>query len=92
MTFLLCNALSRTRCLILLLAVLLNLSAMSEANAVDFQIKGQWLVGFELNEGIGYPYLVNKIRDNSGKHAARTNDTFAASQQPGVRLHCQYDG
>jgi hypothetical protein len=57
---------------------------MSEANAVDFQIKGQWLVGFGLNEGIGYPYLVNKIRDNSGKHAARTNDTFAASQR--VRL------
>ncbi|GFH63449.1 MAG: conserved hypothetical protein, partial [Candidatus Desulfovibrio kirbyi] len=67
------------RILTLLLTVGLLLGAGANVGAIDFKIKGQWLMGFVAGED-------NLVAKN-GKNIADSEDTFGASQ----RLQLQMD-
>ncbi len=67
----------------LLLAAGLVFGAATGASAIDFQAKGQWLMGF----GVQDTNFIHKTRDADGKKATNTNDKFGAVQ----RLRLQLD-
>lgn len=71
-----------TRCVFLLLAAALILQAASPARAVDFSVKGQWMLGF----GVADNALTKNIRDDSGRRQARREDDFAAQQRIFLQL------
>lgn len=67
----------------LLLAAGLVFGAATGASAIDFQAKGQWLMGF----GVQDTNFIHKTRDADGKKATNTDDKFGAVQ----RLRLQLD-
>lgn len=70
------------RCALLLLAAGLFLQAASPVAAVDFSVKGQWMMAF----GIAENSLTKNIRDTAGRRQARREDTFAAQQRIFLQL------
>ena len=66
----------------LLLAAGLVFGAATGASAIDFQAKGQWLMGFTASE----TDLIHKTRDASGKKTTSTDDKFNAVQRVRLQL------
>ena len=62
----------------LALAAGLAISCASEASAIDFKAKGQWLMGFNLGQGS----LVRSVAGNRVDHA----DKFTAGQRVRFQL------
>lgn len=72
----------RRLCFLLLAA--LAIAIASEANAIDFKIKGRWNFGF----GVADAFFTKSYRDQMGRsHKKSTEDNFAARQ----RLFLQMD-
>ncbi len=71
------------RIVTLLLAAGLVFSASTSAQAIDFQAKGQWLMGFTMGQG----ELVNKVRENGSKNKLNSNDQFQAAQRLRLQLN-----
>ncbi|WP_165175294.1 outer membrane homotrimeric porin [Desulfovibrio sp. ZJ369] len=72
----------KKQCMVALLAAGMLLGAAHGAKAIDFKVAGEWLVGF----GVGDSSLVDKVRDDSGKHKDDTDDLFAAGQRVRLQL------
>ncbi|MDR1856024.1 MAG: outer membrane homotrimeric porin [Desulfovibrio sp.] len=71
------------RVLSLLLAAVLVAAWGSCAQAVDFAVKGQWLMGF----GVGDGHLIAKKKERGGESVAtNADDKFNARQRVRVRL------
>ena len=66
----------------LILAAGLVFGAATGASAIDFNAKGQWLMGFS----VGNESLVSKVSDNGNKRKADDSDTFAAQQRIRLQL------
>ncbi len=70
----------------LLLTAGLLIGATLPAQAVDFKIRGQWIMGFDFGQGLrGYSDVDNDSVYGSGGSGAKGADNFNANQR--VRLH-----
>ncbi|MDO5536131.1 MAG: outer membrane homotrimeric porin [Desulfovibrionaceae bacterium] len=66
----------------LLLTAAMVCGAAAGAQAVDFKVSGQWIMGF----GVGDASLVNKTRDSGVSKKASSADKFSAQQRVRVKL------